>query len=234
MLIIPAIDLKDGRCVRLFKGDFHTTHEVAADPIAVACSFRDAGASLIHVVDLDGARDGRRRNANLVSAIVSQAAPTLVELGGGLRSMDDLAMANQLGVNRFIIGSAAVDHPEFVIQALALYGARIAVGIDAMDGLARTQGWTRTTSLSAVELARDMENLGVETVIFTDIETDGMLSGPNWELLHRLRDAISCGLIASGGVRSTEDVYALRDAGLDGVIIGKALYAGQIDLSSII
>ena len=234
MLIIPAIDLKDGRCVRLYKGDFNTAHEVAADPVAVAHSYREAGAELIHVVDLDGAREGQGRNDALVETIANAALSARVELGGGLRHMADLEKADRLGVWRFVIGSAAVDDPEFVEAAVRRYGERVAVGVDAKDGLVRTRGWIEGTALKDVDFARTMETLGVTTLIYTDIDTDGMLQGPNLERLQTMRAAVRGKLVASGGVHSPADVRALRDAGIDGVIIGKALYEGRIDLREII
>ncbi|MDR3206994.1 MAG: 1-(5-phosphoribosyl)-5-[(5-phosphoribosylamino)methylideneamino]imidazole-4-carboxamide isomerase [Oscillospiraceae bacterium] len=232
MQVLPAIDLKEGRCVRLYKGDFDTAHQVADDPLAVARSYRAAGAELIHVVDLDGAREGRRRNADLVAALVRAAAPALVELGGGLRDMDALAEADALGVARFVVGSAAAEDPDFVRQAVARYGARLAVGLDAKDGVVQARGWLADTRLDYLDLARRMAALGVQTLIFTDIDTDGMLSGPNWARLEALRGAVSCDVVASGGVRSLEDVVALKRVGMAGVIIGKALYEGRIDLAA--
>jgi len=234
MLIIPAIDLKDGRCVRLYRGDFNTAHDVAPDPLAVARSYHDAGAALIHVVDLDGAKDGRRRNAALVEAIARAAVPVRVELGGGLRGMADLEAADRHGVWRFVIGSAAVEDPDFVRAAVRQYGERVVVGVDAKDGFVRTRGWVEGTALKDVDFARDMYKLGVNTIIYTDIDTDGMLTGPNLEQLRAMRNAVPCGLVASGGVQSAEDVRALREAGMDGVIIGKALYEGRIDLAEIL
>ncbi len=230
MTIIPAIDLKDGRCVRLKKGDFGTVHEVADDPQAVARSYRDAGARVIHVVDLDGALGGKRRNAGLVAALAQEAAPAKLELGGGLRTLADLQEADSLGVWRFVIGSAAVSDPGFMKQAVARYGERIAVGVDARDGQVRTHGWTENSGRAAVTFVQEMVLVGVQTIIYTDIDTDGMLAGPNVGELRALREAVDCRLIASGGVGSDEDVFALRDAGLSGVIIGKALYEGLVDL----
>ncbi|MCL2747206.1 MAG: 1-(5-phosphoribosyl)-5-[(5-phosphoribosylamino)methylideneamino]imidazole-4-carboxamide isomerase [Oscillospiraceae bacterium] len=232
--VIPAIDLQGGRCVRLLRGDFHTSHEVAGDPVAVARAYRDAGAQLIHVVDLDGAREGRRVNAPLVEAIARAAAPAKVELGGGLRSMEDLREAGRLGVWRFILGSSAVEDSAFVGEAVAAYGGRIAVGVDAKDGLVRTHGWLEGGALADEAFAREMEALGVQTIIYTDIDTDGMLTGPNLKRLRAMRAAVRCALVASGGVQSAEDVMALRDAGMDGAIIGKALYAGHIDLARLL
>ena len=230
MIILPAIDLKDGAVVRLYKGSFDTVHQVATDPVTVARAFQEAGATWIHMVDLDGARDGVRRNAQLVQAVATLGLQ--VELGGGIRSMEDLKAVFALGVTRAVIGSAAVSNPELVAQAIATYGAdRIAVGIDARDGKVKTAGWEVDSGLDYLDFARQMEGLGVKIIIFTDIETDGMLSGPSFDRLQQLQQAVSCQLIASGGVSCNQDIVDLEHMGVYGAIIGKAYYAGAIDLA---
>lgn len=230
MIILPAIDLKDGAVVRLYKGSFDTVHQVATDPVTVARAFQEAGATWIHMVDLDGARDGVRRNGQLVQAVA--ALGLQVELGGGIRSMEDLEAVFALGVTRAVIGSAAVSNPELVAQAIAAYGAdRIAVGIDARDGKVKTAGWEVDSGLDYLDFARQMEGLGVKIIIFTDIETDGMLSGPSFDRLQQLQKAVSCQLIASGGVSCNQDIVDLEHMGVYGAIIGKAYYAGAIDLA---
>ena len=229
MIIYPAIDLKDGKCVRLLKGDFATVHQVAEDPVETARAFRQAGAEWIHMVDLDGARDGVRKNSEIVQAVCQQSG-LKIELGGGIRSMEDLNAVFQLGVSRCVIGSAAVSDPEFVRQAVAAYGDKIAVGIDALDGEVKTAGWEQGSGLDYLEFAKKMEALGVQTIIFTDIATDGALSGPSMERLTALRLAVGCRITASGGVSCNEDITALKAAGMDGAIVGKAYYAGTIDL----
>lgn len=230
MIILPAIDLKDGAVVRLYKGSFDTVHQVASDPVTVARAFQEAGAKWMHMVDLDGARDGVRRNADLVRAVSDLGLQ--VELGGGIRSMADLEAVFALGVTRAVIGSAAVSNPDLVAQAIAAYGAdRIAVGIDARDGKVKTSGWEVDSGLDYLEFAQSMENLGVKKMIFTDIETDGMLSGPSFGRLRELQQAVSCDLIASGGVSCNRDIVELEQMGLYGAIIGKAYYAGAIDLA---
>lgn len=230
MIILPAIDLKDGAVVRLYKGSFDTVHQVATDPVTVARAFQEAGATWIHMVDLDGARDGVRRNGQLVQAVA--ALGLQVELGGGIRSMEDLEAVFALGVTRAVIGSAAVSNPELVAQAIAAYGAdRIAVGIDARDGKVKTAGWEVDSGLDYLDFARQMEGLGVKIIIFTDIETDGMLSGPSFDRLQQLQQAVSCQLIASGGVSCNQDIVDLEHMGVYGAIIGKAYYAGAIDLA---
>ena len=230
MIILPAIDLKDGAVVRLYKGSFDTVHQVASDPVTVARAFQEAGAKWMHMVDLDGARDGVRRNADLVRAVSDLGLQ--VELGGGIRSMADLEAVFALGVTRAVIGSAAVSNPDLVAQAIAAYGAdRIAVGIDARDGKVKTSGWEVDSGLDYLEFAQSMQNLGVKKMIFTDIETDGMLSGPSFGRLRELQQAVSCDLIASGGVSCNRDIVELEKMGLYGAIIGKAYYAGAIDLA---
>ena len=230
MIILPAIDLKDGAVVRLYKGSFDTVHQVASDPVTVARAFQEAGAKWMHMVDLDGARDGVRRNADLVRAVSDLGLQ--VELGGGIRSMADLEAVFALGVTRAVVGSAAVSNPDLVAQAIAAYGAdRIAVGIDARDGKVKTSGWEVDSGLDFLEFAQSMVNLGVKKIIFTDIETDGMLSGPSFGRLRELQQAVSCDLIASGGVSCNRDIVELEKMGLYGAIIGKAYYTGAIDLA---
>lgn len=229
MLIFPAIDLKNGQVVRLRKGDFDTVHQVAADPVETARTFQAAGARYLHVVDLDGARGGVRQNSGIVEAIAKTGLR--MELGGGIRSMADLEAVFALSVWRAVIGSAAVSHPEFVQNALEKYGPeRIAVGIDAKDGLVRTAGWEKNAGLDYISLAKQMETIGVKYIIFTDIDTDGTLSGPSYAQLEALQKAVSCRLTASGGVSSNEDLRQLRERGMYATIVGKAWYAGAVDL----
>ena len=233
MKILPAIDLKDGRCVRLLKGDFDTVHKVADNPVEVAKVFTDAGAGMIHMVDLDGARDGVRKNNEIVRSVVMSTS-TRIELGGGMRTMADLDNAAELGVYRFVIGSAAVSDHDFVKSAVEKYGERIAIGIDAKDGFVRTHGWVEDSGVDAVLFAKQMEDLGVSTIIFTDIDTDGTLQGPPISKLSILRSEIKCELVASGGVTNIDDIRALRGLGADAAIIGKAYYSGTIDLKQAI
>lgn len=231
MYILPAIDLKDGRCVRLYKGDFDTVHQVAEDPLAVAAIFKAAGAEIMHVVDLDGAKSGERKNAAIVRSLCENSG-LKVELGGGLRTMADLEEMDKLGVWRMIIGSAAVTDPDFVAAAVERFGSeRIAVGIDALDGRVRTHGWVDDSGVDAYDFALKMVSLGVGTIIFTDISRDGTLSGPPIADLERLCSGVDCGIVASGGVSGIEDIAAIKKCGAAGAIIGKAFYAGTIDLA---
>lgn len=229
MILLPAIDLKDGKVVRLFKGDFDTVHQVADDPVATAQAFYQAGARWIHMVDLDGAKDGTRKNSAIVQA-VSQVG-LKIELGGGIRSMADLEAVFAMGVTRAVIGSAAVSHPEFVEEAVGRYGERIAVGIDTKDGRVKTAGWVEDSGLDYLDFAKSMETMGVKTIIFTDIDTDGTLSGPSFDRLAELQKAVTCQIVASGGVSNNQDIRELNEMGLYGAIIGKAYYAGTIDLA---
>ena len=230
MIIEPAIDLKDQKVVRLHKGAFDTVHQVADDPVEVAKAFAAAGATVIHMVDLDGARSGERVNGEIVRRVIDETGMK-VELGGGIRSMADLQAVDALGVWRFVIGSAAVTDPDFVREAVKEYGSRVAVGVDAKDGEVRTSGWETGSGLHFLDFAAQMEKLGVQTLIFTDIDTDGMLSGPNVESLNKLQKAVSCRIVASGGVSSNQDLRDLAQMGLYGAIVGKAYYAGTVDLA---
>ncbi len=230
MILLPAIDLKDGKCVRLQKGAFDTAHQVADSAADTAAAFAAAGARWIHMVDLDGARDGKRKNAAIV-AQVARTSGLKVELGGGIRSMADLEAVFSLGVARAVIGSAAVSDPELVEEAAARYGERIAVGVDTLDGIVRTAGWERSSGLNYLDFVRKMEEISVKTIVFTDIATDGMLSGPSYERLRELQKSYSGQIIASGGVSDNQDLRELASMGLYGAIIGKAYYAGTVDLA---
>lgn len=230
MIIEPAIDLKDGKVVRLLKGDFDTVHQVAQDPVETARAFAAAGAKYIHMVDLDGAKSGERVNSAIVRSVTEQTGMR-IELGGGIRSMADLEAVFDMGVWRAVIGSAAVTDPDFVREAVARYGDRIAVGVDTQDGKVKTAGWIEDSGLDYIAFSRSMEQLGVKTLIFTDIETDGALSGPSYARLDALQKAVSCKIVASGGVSNNQDIERLAAMGLYGAIIGKAYYAGTIDLA---
>ncbi|MDO4173739.1 MAG: 1-(5-phosphoribosyl)-5-[(5-phosphoribosylamino)methylideneamino]imidazole-4-carboxamide isomerase [Eubacteriales bacterium] len=233
MRILPAIDLHDQMCVRLVKGDYATAHKVAEDAVDTAKSFLEAGAALIHMVDLDGAKDGTHPNYPVVRRVIEETGAS-VELGGGIRCMEDVARVLELGVKRVIIGSAAVKNPLFVKEACEKYGDKIAVGIDARKGTVRTEGWLNDSGTDYIAFAKQMEAYGVKTIIFTDIDKDGMLSGPNFAQLQALRDAVSCGIVASGGVSTLEDIAKLRDMGIEEAIAGKAVYTGQLDVKQAI
>lgn len=233
MIIIPAIDLKDGKCVRLLKGEFSTVHQVADSATDTACSFLEAGAQLIHMVDLDGALIGEGKNRDVIQKAIENSGAR-VELGGGIRSMEDIRAAFFLGVWRAVIGSAAVEDPELVRRAAARYRERIAVGIDAKEGRVKTRGWTVDSGQDYIEFAKQMEQLGVQTIIFTDIDCDGALKGPAFERLFALNQAVSCRIVASGGVTTLDDIRQLKQAGVYGAILGKAIYSGALDLKEVI
>lgn len=230
MKLLPAIDLLGGNCVRLFRGDFDTAHQVADDPLSTARSFQKAGSGWIHMVDLDGARTGNGINRPVILQ-VAQNTSLKVEVGGGIRSMDAIDTYLQGGVSRVILGSAALEDPALVKKAVEQYGERIAVGIDAKNGQVAARGWLSTSSVDYLTLAKQMENLGVSTIIYTDIAKDGMMLGPNFEQMKALRQAVSCDLVASGGIRSLEDLQSLQDIGIDWAILGKSIYQGAIDLA---
>ena len=233
MIILPAIDMKDGTCVRLKKGEFATAHKVANNALETAKAFADAGARWIHMVDLDGARDGVRANFPFIYDVIQNSGLN-VELGGGIKTELDVITIAEAGVKRFVIGSAAVTNPKVVEYAVSHYGDKVAVGIDCMNGKVRTAGWEEDSGLDYLDFAREIEKKGVKTIIFTDIAADGMLSGPNFEQLAALQSAVNCNIVASGGVTTLDDVKRLRDMGLYGAIIGKAYYAGTIDLAEAI
>ena len=232
MRVIPAIDLKDGQCVRLQKGDYGTAHKVAENPVETAQRFLDAGADLVHMVDLDAAKDGSHANYGVVEQVIRETGAT-VELGGGIRSMQDVETVLALGVSRVIIGSAAVRDPEFVAEAVKKYGDKIVVGIDAKSETVRTDGWLGDSGENYIAFAERMESIGVRHIIFTDIDKDGMLAGPNFDQLAALRASVSCEIIASGGVSTLEDIAGLKKLGIDGAIAGKAVYTGTLDLEKV-
>ena len=227
MIVLPAIDLKDHQVVRLRKGEFDTVHRVAEDPLQTARAFAAAGAKYIHMVDLDGARSGARKNEAEVRAVAEHSG-LKVELGGGLRTLADLEAADAMGVTRMVIGLQIRQGTQAAVER---YGERIAVGIDARDGVVKTAGWEDSSGLDYLDFAASMEQIGVKIIIFTDIETDGMLTGPSWECLESLQRKTACRIIASGGVSSNEDIRRLRDMGLYGAIVGKAYYTGAVDLA---
>ncbi len=230
MIILPAIDIKDGNCVRLFKGDYSTVTKVADDPYEVAESFVKAGAKWMHMVDLDGAKDGKRINSELIID-VARSTELHVEVGGGIRNMDTIEYYLENGVDRIILGSAAVKDQGFVIDAVNNYDDRIVVGIDARNGMVCAEGWTDKSELNYIDLAKQMEQIGVKTIVFTDIDQDGTLGGPNLVQLDALAHSVSCDIIASGGVSNLKDIINLNNLDIYGAITGKAIYTGALDLA---
>lgn len=231
MRIYPAIDIKDGKCVRLLQGDFHKVTVYHNEPEAVARRWEAAGASFIHVVDLDGARKGAARNSEAVKSIV-EAVSVPVQIGGGVRRMKDVEDRLQLGVARVILGTAAVSDLGFVREAVREYGEKIAVGIDAKGGFVAVSGWEKTSGVLATVLCAQICAFGVKTVIYTDISRDGMMTGPNVQTTRELAEMYPVDVIASGGVSSMDDLRRVAETGCRGVIIGKALYEGAIDLET--
>lgn len=232
MIIIPAIDLKEGRCVRLEQGLMDKDTVYSDDPAAQARSWQDQGGELLHIVDLDGAFAGVPKNRAAIAAIV-RALDIPTELGGGIRDLETIEAYLALGVGRVILGTVAKENPALVEEACRKFPGKIVVGIDARDGLAAVRGWADVTEKKATELAQEMEGFGVEAIIYTDIARDGMMQGPNIEATKALAEAISIPVIASGGVSSLDDIrnlLAIEDAGVSGVITGKAIYTGALDL----
>ncbi|MFR6009646.1 MAG: 1-(5-phosphoribosyl)-5-[(5-phosphoribosylamino)methylideneamino]imidazole-4-carboxamide isomerase [Christensenellales bacterium] len=230
MILLPAIDLKDGKCVRLRKGDFNEKTVYSDEPWEIAKGFEEAGAEIIHLVDLDGALVGHSVNADVIKKITSSVNISC-ELGGGIRSIEAIEAAVNLGVSRVILGTIAVSDPDFVTKAVEMFGPeKIVVGIDAKEGMVATHGWDTVSNVTSVDLALDIKKRGVRTIIYTDIARDGMLSGPNVEQTLKLKTETGMTVIASGGVSCLDDLIKLNESGIDGSIIGKAIYENKIDL----
>ncbi len=231
MIILPAIDIKDNKCVRLFQGDYSTASVVAQDAVETAKEFEAAGATWMHMVDLDGALEKKPVNHELILKVRDNTKLN-IEIGGGIRNMETVEFYLSRGIQRVILGSAALHNPEFVKEAVRKYGDKIAVGIDAKDGKVAAEGWTSTSEVDYIEFAKQMEDLGVKCIIFTDISKDGTLSGPNLTMLDKINRAVSCDIIASGGVANLKDILGLNSLNLYGAIAGKAIYAKTLDLRS--
>jgi phosphoribosylformimino-5-aminoimidazole carboxamide ribotide isomerase len=230
MKIFPAIDLRDGKAVRLFQGDYDQMTVYSHDPADVALGFYKAGARNLHMVDLDGAKDGTLANFDVV-ANVARKTEMFVEIGGGIRDEERIKRYIDAGVGRVILGTVAAEKPEFAEAMAAKYGEKIAVGVDARDGRVAVKGWLEVTDIDSVEFCRKMRNAGVKTIIYTDISKDGAMSGTNIEIYRRLNEIEGLDIMASGGVSTLDDVRALADMKLYGAILGKALYTGAIDLA---
>lgn len=228
MLVLPAIDLKDGRCVRLLRGDFNVVTVFHDDPAAVARRWLDEGALLLHVVDLDGAAQGELINQAALTRILATGAQ--VQLGGGIRTLAAIERLLDHGVARVVLGTAAIADPHLLDTALARWPERIAIGVDARGGLVTIRGWQQTTAVAATELAREVALRGARTLIYTDVERDGTLTAPNFASFAEVRTAANVDVIASGGIARLEHLYELRRLGAAGAIIGRALYTGDITL----
>lgn len=229
MIILPAIDIINGQCVRLTKGEFNTATKVAEDAIETAKKFKETGSPWIHMVDLDGAKNGGQPNKDLFIEIIKETGLKM-ELGGGIRDAKTAAVYLDSGVERVILGSAAVNDPNLVEELVKEYKDRIIVGIDARDGIVKTAGWLEDTSLVFTELALQMQELGVQHIVYTDIGQDGTLEGPNFEHLKSLKQMLDINIIASGGIRDIGNIKELNKMGMYGAICGKSLYSGTLDL----
>ena len=230
MLIFPAIDLFGGKAVRLYKGDYAQMTVYNENPVAVALDFKAAGATHMHLVDLEGAKLGKPANPDVIAGLV-KAFGGFVEVGGGIRTMETVESYLSLGVNRVILGTAAVNDPAFLEEALKKHGEKIAVGVDIKDGFVAIKGWTEKSALTAEDFFEKMEKLGVRAIICTDISRDGAMRGTNLALYKQLQEKFRLDITASGGVSSMEDILRLREMELYGAIIGKAYYTGAIDLA---
>ncbi|MBQ9624836.1 MAG: 1-(5-phosphoribosyl)-5-[Clostridia bacterium] len=231
MIVIPAIDIKGGRCVRLTQGDYAKESIYYDSPLEVAKDWKEKGVTYLHLIDLDGALHGKRINGEAIKAV---AEILDVELGGGIRTMENIDEAFSYGVKRAIIGTSAVNNRQLVEKACKTYGDRIIVSIDAKGGYVATDGWTKVLNIKAVDFALEMKALGVKTVVYTDIAKDGMLKGPNFEELIQLKNATGLQVTASGGISTKEDLQRLRDEGFYGAIVGKAIYEGRLKPEDIV
>ncbi|MDO5079349.1 MAG: 1-(5-phosphoribosyl)-5-[(5-phosphoribosylamino)methylideneamino]imidazole-4-carboxamide isomerase [Streptococcus minor] len=234
MNILPAIDIKDGQAVRLFKGDFNQQTVVNPDVLGQARIFADAGIECIHVVDLDGALDGKATNRDLIAAL-KVATGLGVEVGGGIRTLEQIQDYLNVGIDRVIIGSMAVKNPSFVKEAIEKFGAeKIVVGIDAKDGFVATEGWLETSDVDYLSLAKEMEKIGVNLFVYTDVDRDGTLTEPNFDHYERLvAELTTAKVIASGGIAQLSDLNKLAEIGVAGTIVGKAYYNGNISLDEL-
>ena len=233
MIIFPAIDLRGGKCVRLIQGDFDKETVYSDDPQATALKWQSFGAKFLHVVDLDGARKGSPQNLDAIKKILD-AVEIPIEVGGGIRTLDDAEKVLSLGVCRVILGSVAVENISLVEEAVKNFGDKIVVGIDARNGFVAVHGWEKSSAVKVEELAKKIVAAGVKTIIYTDISKDGMLSGVNAETFAELQKISGAQIVASGGVKNLEDIRSLKAAKIAGVIVGKAIYTGALDLKSAI
>lgn len=233
MIIYPAIDIKDGKCVRLTQGRFTEVDQYSDNIIEVGQKWENLGAEYLHVVDLDGARIGVPLNIDLISNLIKNIKLP-IQLGGGIRSLTTIETVLNKGIQRVILGTSAINNPKMVEDAVKAFEDRVVIGIDARDGMVAIEGWEQTSKIAAIELAKRMEQIGVQTIIYTDIARDGMLQGPNLKALEAMVRSVDIAVIASGGVSKIADIRSLKDTGVSGAIIGKALYTGNIDLQEAI
>ncbi len=232
MDVIPAIDILDGRCVRLYQGDYQQSEVFGEDPVEVAQRWYSQGAKYLHVVDLDGARDGKPKNLKVIEAI-ARSIPIRVQMGGGLRDRESIVLVLNSGVSRVILGTAAVENSQLIADICAEFPEQIMIGIDARDGKVATRGWLTTSEVMAVDLAKRMTSIGIAGIIYTDIHRDGTMQGPNVEALRQLAENVDVPVIASGGISSITDLLnllSLESIGVKGAIVGRAIYTGDIQL----
>ncbi|MCT2536365.1 1-(5-phosphoribosyl)-5-[(5-phosphoribosylamino)methylideneamino]imidazole-4-carboxamide isomerase [Aquibacillus koreensis] len=232
MKVLPAIDLIDGKCVRLYQGDFNQTTQVGSDPETQLATFIADGAEIVHIVDLDGARNGEARQYDLIKKLCERSTVP-IQVGGGIRTLETIKNLVDAGASRLVLGTAALEDEAFLKAALEEYAEYIVVGIDAKDGKVATRGWETLSEINYIDFAKKMEALGVKTIVFTDISRDGTMSGPNVQALQDLMKAVSCKIVASGGVSKNEDLQALADIGVEEVIVGKAIYEGKVTVMGV-
>lgn len=233
MIIFPAIDIRQGKCVRLVQGDYNQETVYGDSPTAMALEWQRQGASYLHLVDLDGAKAGSTLNRDAILDVRKHVSIP-IQVGGGIRSLPVIQAYIENGIDRVIIGTAAITNREFLILAVREFGDHIAVSIDARNGLVATDGWTETTDIKAIDLVKELETIGVQTIVYTDIYRDGMLSGPNFKELQGIQEMTSMNVIASGGVTTKADIQKLQDMNLYGAVIGKALYDGNLNLEELL
>lgn len=233
MVIYPAIDIKDGKCVRLIQGDFDRVTVYSDNPVDMALKWESLGAQYLHVIDLDGARIGKPENISIVSEMAVKLGIPL-QLGGGIRTIETIEIILSRDIQRVILGTSAVENADLVKKALKTFENNIVIGIDAKNGMVAVEGWAKTSRFTAVDFAKKMEDLGAKTIIYTDISRDGMLTGPNLRAMEEMVKAVDVEVIASGGVSRLQDIKDLRNTGVSGAIIGKALYTGDVDLKEAI
>lgn len=233
MILFPAIDILNGKCVRLIQGDYNQEKVYSDSPVEMAQSWANQGAEFIHIVDLDGAKTGQTVNHSIIKEI-AEKVNIPVQVGGGIRSMETVHHLLDNGVARVIIGTAAIQNPAFLKEAVSLYGDKIAVSLDARNGYIATDGWTDTSEVKAIELVKDLDKVGIKTIVYTDIAKDGMLQGPNFEELEVMNNATNIDVIASGGVSTVNDINQLQQMNLYGAIVGKALYDGTVQFKELL
>lgn len=232
MIIYSAIDIRDGKCVRLLKGDFEQETIYGDDPVEMAMKWEQQGAEYLHVVDLDGARVGSPRNYHVIMDII-EAVKIPVQVGGGIRNLDTARQYLNGGVKRIILGTSAIKNPEMLKEAVFQFGPRVVVGVDSKDGFVAVDGWEKSSMISTIKFIKEIEETGVKTIIFTEISKDGTLEGPDIESTKNIIESVKMDVIASGGVGSIEDIKKLKDIQAAGVIIGKALYSGAVTMEQI-